>query len=285
VLREAFTEWCTRLNEKIVIPSLDVTLPISKAWVRLRAMASKERVEDSSSIADQIRNYHEWYCLADYTPVSDVLDIEKAARNQQLLVIVGGPGSGKSTLLRWLAHTWSTRGQVVLRVSLRALALRIRMGETLDEAIWAIASEGFPHVTGTLDNVLRNASCLLADGLDETDPNRSYIADRLRSWALAHPERRVVLTTRLVGHNPAWFDGWEHCELLPLGSSDVSELAETIFNLVYPSDSDQAQDMWSTFLQILARSRTASIASRNPQPLSFWWCPSVTLINRFRLRK
>jgi hypothetical protein len=81
VLREAFTEWCTRVNEKIVIPSLDVTLPISKAWVRLRAMASKERVEASSSIADQIRNYHEWYRLADYTPVSDTLDIEKAALN------------------------------------------------------------------------------------------------------------------------------------------------------------------------------------------------------------
>ena len=80
-------------------------------------MASKERVEDSNSIADQIRNYHEWYRLADYTPVSDTLDIEKAALGQQLLVIVGGPGSGKSTLLRGLAHTWSSRGQVILRVS------------------------------------------------------------------------------------------------------------------------------------------------------------------------
>ena len=118
-------------------------------------------------------------------------------------------------------------------------------------------------------NVLRNASCLLADGLDETDPNRSHVADRLRSWALAHPERRVVITTRPVGHYPAWFDGWEHCELLPLGSSDVSELAEAIFNLVYPTDSDQAQDMCSTFLKMLARSRTASIASRNPQLLGF----------------
>jgi NACHT domain len=188
VLRQAFTEWCTRANEKIVIPSLDVTLPISMAWVRLRAMASKERVGDSSSIANQILNYHEWYRLADNTRVSDTLDIEKAARNQQLLVIVGGPGSGKSTLLRWLAHTWSARGQVILRVSLRALTLRMSRGETLDEAIWAIASDGFPHEPEALSNVLRYTSCLLADGLDETDPNRSQVADRLRSWALVHPE-------------------------------------------------------------------------------------------------
>ena len=146
VLRQAFTEWCTRVNEKIVIPSLDVTLPISMAWVRLRPMASKERVGDSSSIANQVLNYHEWYRLADNTRVSDTLDIEKVVRNQHLMVIVGGPGSGKSTLLRWLAHTWSGRGQVVLRVSLRALALRMSRGETLDEAIWAIASDGFPHV-------------------------------------------------------------------------------------------------------------------------------------------
>jgi energy-coupling factor transporter ATP-binding protein EcfA2 len=287
VLREAFTEWCTRANEKIVIPSLDVTLPISMTWVRLRAMASKERVGDSSSIANQILNYHEWYRLADNTLGSDALDIEKAARNQQLLVIVGGPGSGKSTLLRWLAHTWSTRGQVVLRVSLRALALRMSRGETLNEAILAVASEGFPHVSETLYNVLRNASCLLADGLDETDPNRSHVADRLRSWALAHPDGRVVLTTRPVGHNPAWFDGWEHGELLPLGSSDVSELAEAIFNLVYPTDSDQAQDMCSTFLKMLARSQTASIASRNPQLLGFLIALHINGYdiggNRFRL--
>ena len=103
VLREAFTEWCTRVNEKIVIPSLDVTLPISKAWVRLRAMASKERDGNSISIADQIRNYHEWDRLADNTRTFDALDIEKVVNDQQLLVIVGGPGSGKSTLLRWLA--------------------------------------------------------------------------------------------------------------------------------------------------------------------------------------
>jgi energy-coupling factor transporter ATP-binding protein EcfA2 len=257
------------------------------AWVRLRAMASKERVGDSSSIANQILNYHEWYRLADNTRVSDTLDIEKAARNQQLLVIVGGPGSGKSTLLRWLAHTWSARGQVVLRVSLRALALRMSRGETLDEAIWAIASDGFPHEPEALSNVLRYTSCLLADGLDETDPNRSQVADRLRSWALVHAERRVVITTRPVGHNLAWFDGWEHGELLPLGSSDVSELAEAIFTLVYPTDSDQAQDMCSTFLKMLARSRTASIASRNPQLLGFLIALHINGYdiggNRFRL--
>jgi energy-coupling factor transporter ATP-binding protein EcfA2 len=287
VLREAFTDWCTRMNETIVIPSLDVTLPISQAWVRLRAMASKERMEDSTSIADQIRNYHEWYRLADYTPASDTLDIEKAARDQKLLVILGGPGSGKSTLLRWLTHRWSTRGQVVLRVSLRALALRMSRGETLDEAILAVASEGFPHVSETLYNVLRNASCLLADGLDETDPNRSHVADRLRSWALAHADRRVVLTTRPVEHNPAWFDGWEHYELLPLGSSNVGELAEAIFNLVYRTDPERAQGICSAFLQILARSRTASIASRNPQLLGFLIALHINGYdiggNRFRL--
>ena len=175
---------------------------------------------------------------------------------------------------------------MILRVSLRALALRMR-GETLDEAIWAIASEGFPHETQALSNVLRYTSCLLADGLDETDPNRSDVADRLRRWALAHTQRRVVITTRPVGHNLAWFDGWEHYELLPLGSSDVSELAETIFSLICPRDSDQAQDMCSTFLKALARSRTAFIASRNPQLLGFLIALHINGYdiggNRFRL--
>jgi hypothetical protein len=50
VLRGAFTVWYTRVNEKIVIPSLEVALPISKAWARLRAKTPKEGVGGSSSL-------------------------------------------------------------------------------------------------------------------------------------------------------------------------------------------------------------------------------------------
>lgn len=268
-LPEAFINWSIKVNEKITIPSLNIVLPISKAWVRLRAMASQGRAKGSELLADQIRKYHEWHRLADDSYTSDTLDIEAAARSNRLLVVVGGPGSGKSTLLRRLAHVWSTEGQVVLKASLRAVALRTSRGETFDEALLAVASEGFPHVTEMLYGLLRDSSCLLVDGLDETDPNRLDMVERLRRWALANTERRVILTTRPVGHNPAWFEEWEHYELLPLGQPNISEFAETIFDLLYPNDLKRAAHMSSAFLEELNRSRTASIAARNPQLLGF----------------
>lgn len=287
VLRETFIDWSAKANDTISIPSLKVALPMSKAWVHLRVMATQESSQGSKALADQVRDYHEWHRLAEASHPYDTLDIEKVARRERLLVVLGGPGSGKSTLLRRLARAWSSDRQVVLRVSLRAVALRTSKGETFDEALLTVALEGFPKITEAVSSLLRGATCLLADGLDETDPNRSGIADRLRRWALANAERRVVLTTRPVGHNPAWFEEWKHYELVPLGRYDVNKCVQTIFNLLHPNDPERAAQMSNAFLEKLDRSRTASIAARNPQLLSLL----ITLYingsdlagNRFRL--
>ena len=272
VIRESFIAWYLKSNSNFSVPGLNVSLPIEEAWVRLRTMSPSS---DSASrgetkpLDEQIRDYHEWHRLADTWSSSDTMEVENAARRWHLLVVVGGPGAGKSTLQRRLAHTWSSQGKVVMRVSLKALALRVSRGETLDEAILAVASDGFSESEKVVRNLLRGATCLLADGLDETDPNRSDMAFRLQQWALAHPERRVVLTTRPVGHNPAWFPGWEHVELLPLSSLDVRGFVGTICNLLYTNDSVEAVQKAATFLEKLESSHTASVAARNPQLLGF----------------
>ncbi len=268
ILRQAFIDWSIKTNETISIPSLNVALPMSKAWVHLCAMAPQETPDAPKSLEEQIHDYHEWHRLADNSQTSTI-DVESAANRKRLLVVVGGPGSGKSTLLKRLAQSWSARDRVVLRVSLRAVALRMSRGETFDEALLAIAAEGFSSGNEALHNLLTNTSFLLADGLDETDPNRSDIADKLQRWASANSERRVVLTTRPVGHNPAWFAGWEHFELVPLEQSDVEDFAKTIFDLRHPTDSNEAEEKVNSFLKELAQSRTASIAARNPQLLGF----------------
>lgn len=267
ILRRAFIDWSIKINETISIPSLNITLPMQKAWVNLGAMASPETPEGSKSLVKQIQDYHEWHRLTDTRRTSDILDIERTVNKERLLVVVGGPGSGKSTLLRRLAWSWSIKGRLVLRVSLRAIALRTRKGATFEEALLAVAVEGFPNVNDVLRSFLADAQYLLVDGLDEADPDRTNIADRLRRWALAVADRRVVLTTRPIGHNPSWFKEWKHYELLPLEQSNVSDFTKTIFNLSYPEDSEEAEKRISTFLEELRRSRTASVAARNPQLL------------------
>lgn len=269
VLREAFVIWSVQVNETISIPSLNVALPMSNAWIRLRAMAPQGAEDASKSVEEQIKHYYEWHRLADSDYSLDTIGIEAIAHDERLVVVIGGPGSGKSTLLRRLARSWSRDGRLVLRVSLQAVALRTSKGETFDEAILAVASEGFPGDSKTLFDLLRGASYLLADGLDETDPNRSGIAEKLQRWALADKTRHVILTTRPMGHNPAWFEGWEHFELLPLGQSDISKFAQIIFDLVYSNDPQHAKQMSNAFLEELKRARTASVAARNPQLLGF----------------
>lgn len=269
ILRQKFTDWSIKTNSRISIPSLNIALPISEAWMRLRAMSPSDTPSGEKSLEEQVKEYHEWHRLADARHASYTLDIGSISHRERLLVVVGGPGAGKSTLLRRLTWDWAAEGQVVLRVSLRAVALRMSQGETFDEALLALASEGFPSIGEALYSMLCNATLLLADGLDETDPNRSGIADRLQRWAFASPERQVVLTTRPVGHNPAWFEEWKHYELLPLGRSDIEGFAEIVFGLLHADDSEEAEKRLGGFLEELDHSHTASIAARNPQLLGF----------------
>jgi len=232
-------------------------------------MTPRGPASESKSLAEQIRDYHEWHRLTDASIPPETVDIEYAARKNRLVVVVGGPGSGKSTLLRRLVSGCSAEGKVVLRVSLRAMALRMSKGETFNEALIAVASDGFSSLTGALGRLLGEALYLLADGLDEADPNRADLADCLGRWALADENRHIVVTTRPIGHNSVWFEGWEHFELLPLEKSDVEDFAETVYDLLHPKNPEEAKLNSSCFLKELDRSRMTSVAARNPQLLGF----------------
>lgn len=267
VLRESFLEWSSRSNETFIISGLGVALPMDQAWVKLRAMDSEKDPAKPKSLGQQISEYLEWHRLAETSEPSDTVDVEAVARRERLLVIVAGPGAGKSTLLRRLARAYSLQGRPALRVSLRAIAARLRKEESLEEALLATASaDGFPKAK--LMVALRGAdACLLADGLDEADPDRAIVAEHLRHWALADQSRQVIVATRPVGHDPAWFDGWKHFELLPLGRKDIEAFAHTIYATLFTDDAKLAEERAKAFLSELATSRTASIASRNPQLL------------------
>jgi hypothetical protein len=45
LLHEAYTSWVASVNDSISIPSLRVSLPISDAWMKLRAMSVDDEKE------------------------------------------------------------------------------------------------------------------------------------------------------------------------------------------------------------------------------------------------
>jgi hypothetical protein len=280
LLHEAYTSWVASVNDSITIPSLRVSLPISNAWMKLRAMSVDEERDIQLSLEEQIKNYHEWHRLAEIHHSSDSFSIETITNQRRFVVIVGGPGSGKSTLLRRLAYSWSKTGPLVLRVSLRRVFLQMSHGKMFDEALVAVGAEGFSHPTKQLYDLLQDATHLLADGLDETEPHRAEIADQVRRWLLANPKRHVVLTTRPIGHNPAWFEEWEHFELIPLATANIEAFSDSIFHRLR-STSSEAKDAAKCFQEALELSRTASVAARNPQMLGFLM---ALFVNRYDLR-
>lgn len=267
VMRESFLEWSSRSNETFIISGLGVALPMDCAWVKLRAMDSEKDPGKPKTLGQQINEYLEWHRLAETSETSNTFDVEAAARRERFLVIVAGPGAGKSTLLRRLARAFSVQGRPALRVPLRAIAARLRKGEPFEDALLAtVSADGFPKDRLAVA-LLGAEACLLADGLDEADQDRAIVAENLRNWSLADPSRQVIIATRPVGHDPAWFDGWKHFELLPLGRKDIEAFAHTIYTKLFPDDEKLADERAKAFLSEVARSRTASIASRNPQLL------------------
>ena len=271
-LRTAFIDWSIKSNSLLSIPNLNVILPISKAWLRLTAMGEQEKSEsnlDLSQLNKTINNYREWYRLVESKYSWKSIEIEAAASRNRLLVVVGGPGAGKSTLLRRITWSWSLDGRLVLKVSLRTVAMKMKNGESFEEALFSIALDGFSNYNENLTNLLRKSNCLLADGLDEAGNERANIADSLRKWALADSSRQVIVTTRPIGYNSSWLPEWSHYELLPLDQECINDFEEKIFGILYEGDTDQARKRHQEFSEELKNSRIASIAARNPQLLGF----------------
>jgi len=200
---------------------------------------------------------------------SDAFDIEKIAHHNRLLVVIGGPGAGKSTLLRRLAYGLLQDGHLVLRISLRTVALRMRKGDSFDESIVATALDGFAEKDIQPFSLLSSCDYLLADGLDEAGEDRLTIIESLQKWTSSRPALKVVLTTRPIGYNPSWFADWRHYEILPLKQENVNEFVSTIFGLLYPDDANLAKEKYYAFRTEIEKSKIASIAVRNPQLLGF----------------
>jgi hypothetical protein len=240
--RKDFIEWSVRSNCSLIIPNLGVSLPIEQAAI-------------DHHITDTARSDSPGRVLSIHEVVSE------AAR----LVVQGGPGVGKSTIARQLTHLWACSGLVVLKVSLRFVAMKLRQGCSFDKALWEVASDGF--TAGEFGVMAEGAVHLIADGLDESGSDRANLAEHLKKWAEADNRRKVIVLTRRLGDDFGWFDGWRNVELQPLTLVDVEKFAEKVYLSTMPDDPQKATGRAAAFVEAMRKSRTASVAATNPQLL------------------
>ena len=272
VLQQRYRNWMTETNSQYFVPGLGITLPIADAWIQLRVMDDlRDRRPSSASLVDQIKHYHEWARLAE-SGNSDKVQAEYFAEFLSRVVVIGGPGSGKSTLLNRLAWRLSKDDRIVLKVRLKLVSQLVAEGCPFEDAVLQAAADGCGIETKHATSVLLSPDYLLADGLDECDPERLNIANSLKSWADGHPSCRVFVTTRPVGHEAGLLPGFEHAELLPLEQNAIHEQSRRLFEASLDAESHPLV-RWSDFMLAIDESKrdksVASLAARNPLMLGF----------------
>ncbi len=271
--RERYRQWMLESNETFFVPGLGVRLPVEEAWDELLIGVPVEPSSGEERLARQISRYHEWERLAERARrSSDVYDADAVLTGKERLVIIGGPGSGKSTLGRRLA-VWATKkGALAIRVSLKRVGHLLREGTSFDTALLTVALDGsgIPEDVGKA--ALASPDYLIADGLDESDPNRAEMANYLATWASGHQNCHVCVMTRPVGHTASLLPGFSHAELLPLNDTAISDFAAKLI-AVKVEDPARRSHFTSEFIRLVVDNkeerRVASIAARNPLLLSF----------------
>lgn len=271
--KQAYQRWVLQSNETFFVPGLNVRLPVDEAWDEVLMRVPFGEASPGGSVAREISRYHEWERLAESARRgSEVFDADAALIGEERLVIVGGPGSGKSTLSRRLAVRATRNGALALRVSLKRVGYLLREGNSFDSAMLTVALDGSGIDEALGKAALASPDYLIADGLDESDPNRGEMANHLTTWASGHRNCRVCVMTRPVGHTASLLPDFKHTELLPLSDNAISDFADKLI-AVKVDDLTSRSHLTSEFLRAIVRNKeekhVASIAARSPLLLSF----------------
>ena len=228
---------------------LDVSLPLDRVYIKLRALPEREeaalrKAEPPSERAEEVsrrlaeylwQRREEWEeaarCLEEAQPIPP----EEAIARHERLAILGEAGAGKSTLLRHLA--WERAGDpqapLPLLVPLgRADTLISQKGCSLLEAALELLTK---HKVGREEELLKQALAdaindkkvlFLCDGLDEVHLARQSVVAGLQG--LAADGHRLVVTSRPLGYER--LAGLEHFQVLPLLPEDARAFTDRWFH-------------------------------------------------------
>ena len=129
-----YRKWVEITNADFFVPALNLRLPVDEAWNQLHWLVARGPSGDSEqpSLARELKRYHEWARLADAFP-SERGPVADFLREEQHLIIIGGPGSGKSILLRLIVHDAVITGKNVLRISLQLVRQFMAVGRSFED--------------------------------------------------------------------------------------------------------------------------------------------------------
>jgi len=246
---------------------LDVTLPLDKIYIKLRALPEREEAtrrevalpserdeELPRRLAERLwKQREEWEEVTRRLEEMQPIPPEEAIARHERLVILGEAGAGKSTLLRHLA--WEQAGDPEAPLPLliplgRADALISQTGCSFLEAALDLLTE---HKVGKERELLKRALVdaiggkkvfFLCDGLDEAQLARRSVVAGLEK--LAADGQRLVVTSRPLGYER--LSALEHFQVLPLLPEDARAFNDRWFRTLGAARDvpDAEREGWAT---------------------------------------
>lgn len=258
--------WTVETNASYEIIGVGAPLAIDEGWIAQSARVLADPVSSAGSFTEALALYRSNRSNLDEPSADRRRNVHGATigRFVPRCVVLAGPGMGKTTLLTKLAHIYASDGYPVLKVRLRALAERMRaMRETFEEALFALGldksgiapasarAHGFRHWV------------ILLDGLDECGTGRGEMARDLAAFATAHPDYRIVVTSRSIGYEPRGLSTWRHYSLAALAEDNLFSSVSQLIAAIEPDRTPDRAQVDALVAILKASPAVATIAS-NP---------------------
>lgn len=261
-----YKNWLKKKTNEFIVPGIQLPLRIDNAWASINVWDSDGK-SSMDTIEKEVEKYHEWERLSGHnqTRRRDAQEITLLATR---IVLIGGPGTGKSTLAMRTVNRLVKDQKKVLYIKFSRLAQEVRAGKSYDDALWHVALENYSGNKELAKYVIAKPDALIADGLDECGPNKKEIASAMREWCMSRKDLQIIITSRPVGYEAAYFHDFHHVEILPLNEDEIYEYAPKVLELLGKSK-EYITAVLERFKKQLDSNKTASIAARSPLLLNF----------------
>jgi len=227
-LSAATHQWLHRTYANMTILGIHSEVPFEACWLELDAQAMEDTSTEQEDLDKALRRYHEYGHRRRNGDPS--FDSQTIARFFKKCVVVGGPGMGKSTLLKKLALDYSADGFLTLLVRLpQVVALLTREGRRFEESLMEVALSGSGLQTSL---VSLEGAVILCDALDECGSQQPLVTANLHAFSVAHPNTRIVVTSRPIGYRSGELAGWRHYELQPLDDTAAEKAVTKVLEAI-----------------------------------------------------